>query len=98
MNGKPPAQPGDIYRTQRPSLVSKVPVNRISTQYAIKLYHKKYLFYFMVLCSMANFRTSYILIDNKSFTVSPGERIISMNELMKPRHHVRRTMAFSFPF
>jgi len=39
------------------------------------------LFYFTVLCSYANFRTSYRRIDGISYTVYPGEWICTVKEL-----------------
>lgn len=39
------------------------------------------LFYYTVLCSYANFRTSYRRIDGISYTVYPGEWICSLKEL-----------------
>ena len=39
------------------------------------------LFYFVVLCAYANFRTSYKRIDGISYTIYPGEWIMSMEEL-----------------
>ena len=39
------------------------------------------LFYFTVLCSYANFRTSYRRIDGISYTVYPGEWICTLKEL-----------------
>lgn len=48
----------------------------------IRLNGGSYLFYFMVLCSKANFRTSYQVIDGKSFTIAPGEWIITIEELL----------------
>ena len=39
------------------------------------------LFYYMVLCCYANFRTSYKRIDGISYTVYPGEWICRINEL-----------------
>ncbi len=39
------------------------------------------LFYFMVLCSYANFRTSYRRIDGISYTVYPGEWICTVKEV-----------------
>lgn len=39
------------------------------------------LFYYTVLCSFANFRTSYKRIDGISYTVYPGEWICRINEL-----------------
>ena len=39
------------------------------------------LFYFVVLCSYANFRTSYRRIDGISYTVYPGEWVCRLSEL-----------------
>ncbi len=39
------------------------------------------LFYFTVLCSYANFRTSYRRIDGISYTIYPGEWICTLKEL-----------------
>ena len=39
------------------------------------------LFYFVVLCSYANFRTSYKRIDGINYTIYPGEWIMSVEEL-----------------
>ena len=39
------------------------------------------LFHFAVLCSFANFRTSYQRIDGKSYTVYPGEWVCTPKEL-----------------
>ncbi len=39
------------------------------------------LFYYTVLCSYANFRTSYRRIDGISYTVYPGEWICSLKEM-----------------
>lgn len=48
------------------------------------------LFYFTVLCSYANFRTSYRRLDGISYTVYPGEwvcRISEMTEWFRVRFH-----------
>ena len=39
------------------------------------------LFYYTVLCSFANFRTSYRRIDGISYTVYPGEWVCTLKEL-----------------
>ena len=39
------------------------------------------LFCFSVLCSYANFRTSYLRIDGLTYTIYPGEWICRMSEL-----------------
>ena len=41
------------------------------------------LFYFVVLCAYANFRTSYKRIDGISYTIYPGEWIMSVEELSR---------------
>lgn len=48
---------------------------------SIRISGGSYLFYFMVLCSYANFRTSYRRIDGVSYTVYPGEWICRLSEL-----------------
>ena len=46
------------------------------------------LFYFVVLCSYANFRTSYRRIDGISYTVYPGEWICSIYQhIVCPFHY-----------
>ena len=39
------------------------------------------LYYFTVLCSYANFRTSYKRVDGISYTIYPGEWICRVSEL-----------------
>lgn len=39
------------------------------------------LFYYIVLCSLANFRSSYQRIERTSYLVSPGEWICTLNDL-----------------
>ena len=39
------------------------------------------LYYYTVLCSYANFRTSYRRIEGIRYTVFPGEWICTLNEL-----------------
>ena len=40
-----------------------------------------YLFYYMTLCSYANFRTSYVRLEGISYLVAPGEWICKISEL-----------------
>lgn len=40
-----------------------------------------YLFYYMTLCSFANFRSSYKRIEGISYLISPGEWICTLSEL-----------------
>ena len=49
----------------------------------IRLNGDSYLFYFIVLCSLANFRTSYMQVDGISYTIAPGEWIIASRDMMK---------------
>lgn len=42
-----------------------------------------YLFYFIMLCSLANFRTSNMKVDGISYTIAPGEWMVSTHELMR---------------
>lgn len=48
---------------------------------SIRLNGSSYLFYFTVLCSYANFWTSYKKIDGVSYTVYPGEWVCRISEL-----------------
>lgn len=48
----------------------------------IRLNGDSYLFYFMILCSLANFRTSHMKVDGISYTVAPGEWMMEIHELM----------------
>ena len=49
------------------------------------------LFYYTVLCSYANFRTSYRRLDGISYTIYPGEWICRLSELSESlRLHTRR--------
>ena len=48
---------------------------------SIRTNGSSYLFYFMVLCSYANFRTSYRRLDGISYLVGPGEWICRPSEL-----------------
>lgn len=41
------------------------------------------LFCYTVLCSYANFRTSYLRVDGISYTIYPGEWICRVGELMQ---------------
>lgn len=48
---------------------------------SIRTTGSSYLFYFMVLCSYANFRTSYRRLEGISYLVGPGEWICKSSEL-----------------
>ena len=49
----------------------------------IRLNGDSYLFDFMMLCSLANFRTSYMQVDGISYTIAPGEWMITSRDMMK---------------
>jgi len=36
-----------------------------------------------MLCSLANFRTSYMQVDGISYTIAPGEWMITSRDMMK---------------
>ena len=40
-----------------------------------------YLFFYIILCSYANFRTSYIRIESNYFTVYPGHWVCRLSEI-----------------
>lgn len=42
---------------------------------------RSFLFYYLVLCSYANYRTSYRRLEHLVYTVSPGEWICPLKEL-----------------
>ena len=50
---------------------------------SIRLGGSSGLFYYTVLCSYANFRTSYKRIDGISYTIYPGEWLCRVNELVE---------------
>ena len=56
-------------------------VHRLMADRSIRVSGGSGLFYFTVLCSYANFRTSYRRIDGISYTVYPGEWVCTVKEL-----------------
>lgn len=56
-------------------------VQSLITDQSIRIGGGSGLFYYTVLCSYANFRTSYRRIDGISYTVYPGEWICTVKEL-----------------
>ena len=56
-------------------------IQSLSEDTNIRLNGDSNLFYFLILCSLANFRTSYITIDGISYTVAPGEWLITLGDL-----------------
>ena len=56
-------------------------VHRLMADRSIRTSGGSGLFYFTVLCSYANFRTSYRRIDGISYTISPGEWVCTLKEV-----------------
>ena len=65
----------------------------------IRLNGDSYLFYFMMLCSLANFRTSYMQVDGISYTIAPGEWMITSRDMMKllRKKTMKSTMEVIYP-
>lgn len=51
---------------------------------------KSYLFFYIILCSYANFRTSYVRIESRYFTVYPGHWVCKFSELSEWFHSKNR--------
>ena len=58
-------------------------IRSLSDDFNIRLNGDSQLFYFLILCSHANFRTSHIAVDGVSYTVAPGEWMMSLQELTR---------------
>ena len=58
-------------------------VQTLISDRSIRLGGSSGLFYYTVLCSYANFRTSYKRIDDISYTIYPGEWLCRVNELVE---------------
>ena len=58
-------------------------IRALSDNENIRLNGESNLFYFMTLCSYANFRTSTFRIDAVRYTLAPGEWMMPVRELMK---------------
>lgn len=58
-------------------------IRSLSDDFNIRLNGDSQLFYFLILCSHANFRTSHITVDGVSYTVAPGEWMMSLQELTR---------------
>ena len=56
-------------------------IHKLINDRSIRINGGSGLFHFTVLCSYANFRTSYRRIDGISYTVSPGEWVCTLKEL-----------------
>jgi hypothetical protein len=49
---------------------------------SIRLGGCSYLFYYIVLCSFANFRTSYRRMEGITYTIYPGEWVCRISDIM----------------
>lgn len=58
-------------------------MRRLMEDINIRTNGNSYLFYFMVLCSYANFRTSYRRLDGITYLIGPGEWICTPSELSR---------------
>jgi len=58
-------------------------IRSLSDDVNIRLNGDSQLFYFLILCSHANFRTSHIAVDGVSYAVAPGEWMMSLQELTR---------------
>ncbi|MBQ2725439.1 MAG: MarR family transcriptional regulator, partial [Clostridia bacterium] len=58
-------------------------IRALSDNENIRMNGESNLFYFMTLCSYANFRTSTFRIDAMRYTLAPGEWMMPVRELMK---------------
>lgn len=56
-------------------------VRRLMQDVNIRTHGSSYLFYYIILCSFANFRTSHRRLDGISYLVEPGEWICTQAEL-----------------
>lgn len=56
-------------------------IRRLMQDINIRTNNCSYLFYYMILCSYANFRTSYRRLDGISYIIVPGEWICTTAEL-----------------
>ena len=56
-------------------------IQNLISDRSIRLGGSSGLFYYTVLCSYANFRTSYKRIDGVSYTIYPGEWLCRVNEI-----------------
>ena len=56
-------------------------VRRLMNDPNFRTHGSSYLYYYIVLCSYANFRSSYRKMDGITYLVSPGEWICTPQEL-----------------
>lgn len=56
-------------------------LHTIAGDASIRVNGSSYLFYFMMLCSLANYRTSTLCVDGLSYTLEPGEWMMPVREL-----------------
>ena len=58
-------------------------IHTLADDMNIRLNGDSYLYYFILLCSLANFRTSWKSVDGVSYIVGPGEWLMPISELSK---------------
>lgn len=58
-------------------------IQKLTEDANIRRNGKSYLFCFIMLCSLANFRRCCVTIDSDLYIMMPGEQIVNVNELMK---------------
>ena len=57
-------------------------LKNLSDDKNIRTNGSSYLYYFMMLCSLANFRTSQVCVDGIKYSIAPGEWMMPIRELM----------------
>ena len=58
-------------------------LERLAADPNVRTNGKSHLFYFMMLCSRANFRTSRVVIDGIRYSVAPGEWLMPVKDLTR---------------
>ena len=56
-------------------------IRELMRDMSLKTKGTSYLFFYVILCSYANFRTSYIRIESNCFTVYPGHWVCRVKEI-----------------
>jgi len=57
-------------------------LKNLSDDKNIRTNGSSYLYYFMMLCSLANFRTSQVCVDGIKYSIAPGEWMMPIRDLM----------------
>ena len=58
-------------------------LERLAADQNVRTNGESHLFYFMMLCSRANFRTSRVVIDGIRYSVAPGEWLMPVKDLAR---------------